>query len=1034
MDASQRTKPAETFQELVLRLMTFWAEQGCLLMQPFDAEKGAGTYNPNTFLRAIGPEPWKAAYVEPSRRPTDGRYGENPNRLYRHHQFQVILKPSPPNLQELYLDSLRTIGVHPEEHDIRFVEDNWESPTLGAWGLGWEVWVDGMEATQFTYFQQCGGLECRPVAGELTYGLERLAMYLQNIDDVYELAYAPNIKYGEVYKQDEIEYSKLSFDSLDVSLYGDLYDRMERETERLVGEGLVVPAYDHLLHAAHAFNALDAKGAISVTERQGYILRIRDLAKLTAEAYLASREALGFPLGRADDVPETPVISREQRGAESDGPLFVELGTEELPAAEVESAARALRDGLVQRLEELRLSHGEPKVFCTPRRLAVHIPDVSAQQEDRVLEVAGPPVKAAFRDGKPTKAASGFAKGHGLKVEELEQRETPKGIYLYAVIHEKGKNAIELLPVAVEEALTAIPFKRSMRWGQGQTAFSRPVVWLVASHAGQVLPCQFGGVVAGAESRGHRFLAPEAIVVADAPEAYELRLETHSVMVDSAKRMARILEEGRKLAAEVGGTLVEDSTLLNELSQLVEWPVLMRGQFAEDFLKVPKEVLMSEMMEHQRYLPIVTEDGKLLPYFVVVANTYVEDVRLSLNGYRRVLTARFSDGAFFFEEDQKQPLFDRVKALSSVRFHRALGTVRDKVNRFARLSFELGNLLTTHPEFKGYESAEKVLADDNDLFALASSSSSDSSSTYKLARAAYLAKADLTTLMVFEFPELQGVMGAEYARRAGEPEEVAEAIAEHYLPRGADDTVPRGTLGALIGIADRFDTLVGIFATGKGPSGAADPFGLRRATLAITRILRDREWHLSLRQSVQLAFGGLRDRSKKSEAEVVTEVSSFFRARLKAALVQEGIPTDVAEATLSAGDDDVVDVAQRATALGHLRKSPEFGAVAETLKRVTNILKGLYPPEPRREVLSDEVEVALFDALVLAREKMSVATQARSYDAAFAALAELQPVVDRFFSGVMVMAEDEKTRTIRLGLLASIYRSFAPLADFTKLS
>lgn len=1017
--------------------MAFWTERGCLLTQPFDAEKGAGTYNPNTFLRAIGPEPWRAAYVEPSRRPTDGRYGENPNRLYRHHQFQVLLKPSPPDLQGLYLESLQAIGIHPEEHDIRFVEDNWESPTLGAWGLGWEVWVDGMEATQFTYFQQCGGLECRPVSGELTYGMERLAMYLQDVDDVYELAYAPGVKYGEVFRQDEVEYSKLSFEALDVALYGELYDRMEKETERLVEKKLVVPAYDHLLHAAHAFNALDAKGAISVTERQGYILRIRDLAKRTAEAYLESREAMGFPLGRADAPPEEPPVVELRPGSGETGPLFVELGTEELPAREVRAAAQALADGLVERLDELRLSRGMPRVFFTPRRLAVLIPEVSGRQEDRTVEVAGPPVKAAFKNGQPTKALEGFARGQGVRVEDLVRRETPKGEYVYAVLEQVGKTAAELLPGVVEQALSAIPFERSMRWGSSNSTFARPVVWLVASHAGRALPARFAGLEAGPETRGHRFLAPDPVAVAEEPERYEALLEERKVIADPARRRAVILEGARRLASEAGGQLFEDDALLEEITQLVEWPVPLLGRFDARFLEVPKEVLISEMTEHQRYLPVVKASGELLPCFVVVANTEVEDPGRSLAGYRRVLTARFSDGAFFFTEDQKKPLFDRVDALSAVRFHRALGSVKDKVDRLARLAFVLTDKLAGQLDDPGAPEAPgrpDLFSDPLERARLGAQKDAEDRFSWALARAAYLAKADLTTQMVFEFPELQGIIGAEYARRGGEPADVALAIAEHYLPRGAEDALPEGNLGALVGLADRFDTLVGIFSTGKGPSGAADPFGLRRAALAIIRIVRARGWHLVLSQAIRASLDLLGDRATKPAAEVEEEVSAFFRARLKAALTAEGVPTDVAEAALSAGHDDLVDAAARAFALAKLRGSPDFEPIATTFKRVANILKGEHPPAPEREALEEEVERALYDANVEVIQKVARAANARAFDIALGTIAELRPVVDAFFEGVLVMAEDPAVRRRRLGLLAMAHETFAPLADFTKLS
>ncbi|GED55235.1 glycine--tRNA ligase subunit alpha [Brevibacillus borstelensis] len=285
-----------TFQDIILTLQNYWAKQNCLVVQPYDVEKGAGTLNPMTFLRSIGPEPWNVAYVEPSRRPADGRYGENPNRLYQHHQFQVIMKPSPDNIQELYLESLRQLGINPLEHDIRFVEDNWEHPGLGAWGLGWEVWLDGMEITQFTYFQQVGGLECKPVAVELTYGLERLASYIQEKENVFDLEWVNGVTYGDVFLQPEYEHSKYTFELSDVDMLFNLYNTYEAEAKRLMKEHLVFPAYDYVLKCSHTFNLLDARGAISVTERTGYIARVRNLSREVAQTYLAARERLGFPM------------------------------------------------------------------------------------------------------------------------------------------------------------------------------------------------------------------------------------------------------------------------------------------------------------------------------------------------------------------------------------------------------------------------------------------------------------------------------------------------------------------------------------------------------------------------------------------------------------------------------------------------------------------------------------------------------------------------------------------------------------------
>jgi len=284
------------FQDIIITLQTYWAKQGCIICQPYDMEKGAGTFNPATFLRVLGPEPWKAAYVEPSRRPTDGRYGENPNRLQHYYQFQVILKPSPDDIQDIYLNSLKKLGIDPLKHDIRFVEDDWESPTLGAWGLGWEVWLDGMEITQFTYFQQAGGIDLKPISVELTYGLERIAMYLQNVDSVFDLLWSDGIKYREVHHRDEVEFSKYNFEMADVGMHFKLFEMYESECKRLLENNLVLPAYDFCLKCSHTFNMLDARGTISVTERTGYIARVRNLARKCAEGFLKMREEMGYPL------------------------------------------------------------------------------------------------------------------------------------------------------------------------------------------------------------------------------------------------------------------------------------------------------------------------------------------------------------------------------------------------------------------------------------------------------------------------------------------------------------------------------------------------------------------------------------------------------------------------------------------------------------------------------------------------------------------------------------------------------------------
>jgi glycyl-tRNA synthetase beta chain len=413
-----------------------------------------------------------------------------------------------------------------------------------------------------------------------------------------------------------------------------------------------------------------------------------------------------------------------------------------------------------------------------------------------------------------------------------------------------------------------------------------------------VLPVVFAEVASGRESRGHRFLAPERFFVKSAAE-WEVELEKRHVVADIAKRRAAVLEGAKKQAAIAGGKLLEDPGLIDEISELVENPVPMLGTFDARFLALPPQVLISEMRHHQRYMAVVDASGKLLPNFVVVANTTVEDVQVSLDGYRRVLTSRFKDGEFFFGEDQKTPLFANLEKLKGVLFHRALGTTFEKIERVAQLAFWLAGALGGQLKAAGAPK-DHGFAAPSKLYELAQGpapSGAEARFAWSLARASYLAKTDLMTRMVFEFPELQGQMGQQYAERAGEPKDIADAIFEHYLPRGTDDQLPQGDLGALIGLADRLDSIAGIFGTGKGPTGSADPFGLRRATLGIVTVLRARGWHLSLREMLDQALLGIGAKLTKDKAAVHQEVSEFFRTRLKGVATGEGIGTDVAEAS-----------------------------------------------------------------------------------------------------------------------------------------
>ena len=496
------------FQEMIARLERYWASQGCLIWQPYSEKLGAGTANPATTLRVLGPEPWRVGYVEPSYRPDDGRFAENPNRMQMHTQYQVILKPDPGNPQELYLDSLAAIGIDLDAHDVRFVEDNWESPALGAWGLGWEVWLDGLEITQFTYFQQAGGLDLDPVAVEITYGLERIAMFLQGVQSVWDLQWDANLTYGDVLKMPEIEHCDYAFNVADVERLRLMYDLYEAEAKSAVARGLVIPAYDYVLRCSHTFNVLDTRGAIGVTERAGYFRRMRDMTHMVAEAYVAQRQRLEYPFlgGETASVgaSETPV-SLPLAPAATAADLLLEIGVEELPPADARAAIQQLETTVPDTLAAARLTHAGVQVTASPRRIVVYVQGLAAHQAPETQAFRGPPADRAFDSlGQPTPAAVGFARSKGLDVVSLEVREEEGKRYVYAVKRVEGEPTHLLLPELVRGWVSSLRFGKSMRWNSSNVSFSRPVRWLAALYGDQIVPFAYAGLPSGRMSRGLR--------------------------------------------------------------------------------------------------------------------------------------------------------------------------------------------------------------------------------------------------------------------------------------------------------------------------------------------------------------------------------------------------------------------------------------------------------------------------------------------------------------------------------------------------
>lgn len=691
--------------------------------------------------------------------------------------------------------------------------------------------------------------------------------------------------------------------------------------------------------------------------------------------------------------------------------LLFELGAEEIPASFIEGALEDLRRVVVERAAAARLRHGEVRVLGTPRRLALWVRDVADRSEDVTTEKLGPPVRAAFDpDGKPTRAAEKFAQGLGMEVGKLRRVGTPKGEYLAAQVEEKGRPAVELLAPLLHDAIHGINFPRSMRWGEVELAFARPLHWIVALHGEEVVPLEHADVRSGRTTRGHRFLAPDPIVLRRA-EDYEGALRKAHVIADIAERRKLVVERIALAAKQAGGRLLEDEALVDQVTQLVELPNPVVGTFDPRHLDLPPEVLVQEMKSHQRYFSLTDAAGKLLPKFIAVSNTPVKDERLSLRGYERVLRARLADGRFFFDEDRKRRLEEYVPKLERVVFQQKLGSYAEKVARVRELARTLAEL------------------------------TSRTAALPHLDRAATLMKADLVTGMVGEFPELQGVMGREYARHSGEPAEVAQAIFEHYLPRSASDALPTQDPGALLGLADRIDSLVGIFAIGKGPTGQTDPFGLRRACLAVINVSLARGYRYPLSRVVDRAIellapkiGGFK--RKPDEPAPREVVLDFFRGRLKA-LWGESHRADVVEAVLSAGYDDLVATHKRLVALGGLVGRPDFAPLAVAFKRVVNIVE-----KQGRDVASgqanpskfvEEPERTLHGAFTSARDKVAEHVRADDFNGALREITSLKPDVDRYFDKVMVMAEDRELRENRIRFLIEIGGLFNQVADFSKI-
>lgn len=1000
-----------SMQAVITRLHEYWAAQGCLIWQPYSEKVGAGTMNPATVLRVLGPEPWNVAYVEPSFRADDGRYAENPNRMQMHHQYQVILKPDPGNPQELYLSSLEAIGLDRTRHDIRFVEDNWESPALGAWGLGWEVWLDGQEITQFTYFQQAGSLTLDPVSVEITYGLDRIVMYLQHKSQVWDIDVDGHHTFAEIYKDPEVENCVYNFELADVERLKQLYEIYRLEADACIARGLAVPAHDYVLRQSQTFNLLDARGAIGVTERAKFFAGMRNQARRVSELYVKQRETAGFPWLKerretiANDqspIIQSPITNHPITQSQS---FLLELGSEELPPQDVTDGLAQIESNLARLLSEYKLSYASLCVTGTTRRLVAYITGLAGQQSDEVVEKRGPALDRAYdAAGKPTKALEGFARGQGVELSDLEVREN----YVYAVKRVDGQPTATVLPTLCTALLDSLRWAKTMRWNSSNVGYPRPLRWIVALLGDQIIPFTWAGVTSGAESRGPRFADAAAKLSAGgfvtfpvaAADRYFDAITLQGVVVDRAARRQEIAAMVAQAAATVGGVTPDDPALLDEVTDLVEAPQALVGTFEEKYLALPTPVLIGVMKKHQRYFPVF-KDGKMLPHFITVANARdLAHPEVVVAGNAGVIRARYADAAYFYRQDTARPLESYTPRLSTLTFHAKLGSMLDKVERL------------------------KVLAP-----AIAQQLGADADQLTATSRAAALAKSDLVTSMVVEMTSLQGIMGETYAKQSGEAAAVAQAIREHYLPRSAGDANPATLPGLALSLADKLDSLVGLFGVGASPTGSADPFGLRRAALGVVNNLLANHTDFSVVEGLALA-------AAQQPVDISTaarqETATFIERRLQGVLTELGYRYDIVDAVLAVRGDNPNAARRAGDALQTLVQEawwPEAFTAYARCARITRSLTEQFDLNPAAYV--ESVEHELHTAYTAAAAALAAQTEPATQVGL--EIQKLQGPINAFFDKVLVNAEEPTLRNARLALVQRIAQLPAAVADLSKV-
>lgn len=962
-----------SFQQIIEALNLFWARQNCLIGQPYGVEVGAGTGNPHTFFRVLGPEPYNVAYVEPSRRPTDGRYGQSPNRFQHYYQYQVILKPAPKFNQELFIESLVAIGLDPRKHDIRFVEDNWESTPLGAWGLGWEVWCDGMEIAQYTYFQQMAGTPLVVPTLEITYGLERLAMYIQDVDHYKDMKWNDMTTYADIFERHEYWQAKHNFETSTPEALQKLYAIYEAEVVTQLERKNYWAAYDYQLKLSHVFNLLDARGMISVSDRVAKFGLMSKNARAISTMYLEEREAMGYPL-KKHMAPMTyrPQTIKLELGAKNTkyqkNIAVVELGFEEIPASYLTEWSEVLTHAwFKQKLRENGVTFRKAYLYLTPRRIVMKV--VQPSKQGRVVQsIKGMNIEAAYDSfGKPTMALEGFLKSKELKIKELKIREE-NGKKFVVADRAVVKSLSEVFQGISDAVLASAPKTKWMFWAENVPTFIRPLRSIIAFHNSSRISIKLLNIETGKKTSGPRYELPAEYEINSAQDYFKF-IREKGIILSSKKRMRRITHE----CATPGDTIGKFSDMVVKNAYLTENPHTQALQLEKRYMELPIELVTLILEKNQMYPMTREKDGTL--WYHVVANHRRVHARIA-HGNQKVAKARLEDGVFYFQQDLQKKLSEYSDGLRNVGFHPKAGTYFEKKQRIADLVKKI------------YQQLGKAVPE-------------------TVTQALKLIKNDKATALGKEFPSLEGVIGRSYALREGVPENVADLLADHYLPEELGGKVPATEEAKVISLADKLDTLLTLVQVEKLPEGNHDPFEIRKTVYRLLTLLIDRDMKFEL-------------------TEIQPELATFIGTRFEQMLLECGVEQWIARAVSKSESRNYADLSYYAKKLSLLTQDEQIRTtILDTFKRVRNILtqsnwkmpetldrieKVRLPPESEPKLESAERELALY---VSSRIGIGFTPQE---------ILDLAKLLERFFKEVMVMDKDTAKRERRLHLLALVQR------------